>query len=40
MFVKGTPDPSIDDLLDSIINRIKSIASVHNILSEEIILCQ
>ncbi|MEH7332580.1 histidine kinase dimerization/phosphoacceptor domain -containing protein [Neobacillus drentensis] len=35
MFVKNTPDQSIDDLLDSIINRIKSIASVHNLLSKD-----
>lgn len=35
MFVNNTPDISIDDLLDSIINRIKSIASVHNLLSKD-----
>lgn len=35
MFVKNPPDLSIDDLLDGIINRIKSIASVHNILSKD-----
>jgi ABC-type sugar transport system ATPase subunit len=35
MFVKNTSDQSIDDLLDSIINRIKSIASVHNLLSKD-----
>jgi two-component sensor histidine kinase/energy-coupling factor transporter ATP-binding protein EcfA2 len=35
MFVKNTPDLSIDDLFDSIIYRIKSIASVHNLLSKD-----
>lgn len=35
MFVKDTTDQSIDDLLDSIIYRIKSIASVHNLLSKD-----
>jgi two-component sensor histidine kinase/ABC-type uncharacterized transport system ATPase subunit len=35
MFVDKTPDLSIDDLLDSMINRIKSIASVHNLLSKD-----
>jgi two-component sensor histidine kinase/ABC-type cobalamin/Fe3+-siderophores transport system ATPase subunit len=35
MFVKNSSEQSIDDLLDSIINRIKSIASVHNLLSKD-----
>jgi two-component sensor histidine kinase/ABC-type cobalamin/Fe3+-siderophores transport system ATPase subunit len=35
MFVKDTNHQSIDDLLDSIIYRIKSIASVHNLLSKD-----
>ncbi|MFJ7829450.1 histidine kinase dimerization/phosphoacceptor domain -containing protein [Peribacillus sp. NPDC097284] len=35
MFINNTPDISIDDLLDSMINRIKSIASVHNLLSKD-----
>ncbi|WBL14684.1 histidine kinase dimerization/phosphoacceptor domain -containing protein [Sutcliffiella sp. NC1] len=35
MFVQKTPDLTIDDLLDSIISRIKSIASVHNLLSKD-----
>ncbi|WP_249316787.1 histidine kinase dimerization/phosphoacceptor domain -containing protein [Bacillus sp. FJAT-50079] len=35
MFLKNTSDLSVDDLLDSIINRIKSIASVHNLLSKD-----
>jgi two-component sensor histidine kinase/ABC-type multidrug transport system ATPase subunit len=34
-FLKNNPDVSIDDLLDGIINRIKSIASVHNLLSKD-----
>jgi ribose transport system ATP-binding protein len=35
MFVINNPEVSIDELLDSIINRIKSIASVHNLLSKD-----
>jgi ribose transport system ATP-binding protein len=34
-FVQNKSDHSISDLLDSIINRIKSIASVHNLLSKD-----
>lgn len=35
MFVKNNPEQSVDEILDSIILRIKSIASVHNILSKD-----
>jgi two-component sensor histidine kinase/ABC-type branched-subunit amino acid transport system ATPase component len=35
MFVQNNPDISIDDLFDSIVNRIKSIASVHNLMSKD-----
>jgi two-component sensor histidine kinase/energy-coupling factor transporter ATP-binding protein EcfA2 len=35
MFVKNNPDQSVDELLDSIISRVKSIASVHNLLSKD-----
>lgn len=35
IFVKNNPNQSVDELLDSIISRIKSIASVHNLLSKE-----
>ncbi|MDR4890065.1 histidine kinase dimerization/phosphoacceptor domain -containing protein [Fredinandcohnia sp. QZ13] len=35
MFVKNNPEQSVGELLDSIIFRIKSIASVHNLLSKE-----
>lgn len=34
-FISNSPDQSIDQLLDSLINRIKSIASVHNLLSKD-----
>lgn len=34
-FVKNNPEMSIDDALDSIISRVKSIASVHNLLSKD-----
>lgn len=34
-FVKNNPEMSIDDVLDSIISRVKSIASVHNLLSKD-----
>ncbi|KKK38925.1 hypothetical protein WQ57_06140 [Mesobacillus campisalis] len=34
-FKKNSSDQSIDELLDSVINRIKSIASVHNLLSKD-----
>ena len=35
MFVKNNPNQSVDELLDSIISRVKSIASVHNLLSKD-----
>ena len=35
MFVKNNPEISIDDALDSIISRVKSIATVHNLLSKD-----
>ncbi len=35
VFVKNNPGISIDDALDSIISRVKSIASVHNLLSKD-----
>jgi two-component sensor histidine kinase/energy-coupling factor transporter ATP-binding protein EcfA2 len=35
MFVKNNPEISIDDTLDSIISRVKSIASVHDLLSKD-----
>lgn len=35
MFVKNNPEQPVDELLDSIISRIKSIASVHNLLSKD-----
>lgn len=35
MFVTNNPEQPVDELLDSIISRIKSIASVHNLLSKD-----
>lgn len=35
IFVKNNPNSSIDDTLDSIISKVKSIASVHDLLSKE-----
>lgn len=35
MFVQNNPEQSVDEILDSIILRIKSIASVHNLLSKD-----